>query len=142
MTKKPKTVIAQKGRRLQTPKFDGGSTNNGPPFFSFRFHKAGADYCLHHCDRDQKAAFVDKLYILGQQTWRDIVQTSHLNGGCELIPITQMRPKQRPAGITDDVDKLLVFRFNSDKCRFAGFRDGAIFYIVWIDKDLSLYSHG
>ena len=59
--------------------------------------------------------------------------------GAEKIPRRAFRVGI-PQTITEDVP-LLAFRFSGPK-PMVGFRTDAVFNIVWLDRDFSVYNHG
>jgi hypothetical protein len=133
------TGRAERGKLLRTPANDNPSPEQQPPVFSLCYLQAGR-YCLSSCERYDKAAFADKLHRLSQLTWGQIKSQHHHKLGYERIPRKQIRAGI-PRHITDDVDSFMVFRFSGMKA-MAGYRDGDIFYVLWLDRDFSLYDHG
>ncbi len=113
------------------------STNLLHPAFSFK-HLSIANHSLQKCEVAEKVALVERLAELGKLTWQEI-QTSARHGlGHETIPKNQIKVGLPPC-ITDDVT-LLSFRFDGKK-PMVGFRKDKIFYIIWLDRDFSLYVH-
>ena len=43
--------------------------------------------------------------------------------------------------LTEDVQRLIAFRF-AGNAPMVGYRVQAIFYILWLDRDFTLYDHG
>ncbi len=112
------------------------SPEQQPPVFSLRYLQPG--YSLADCNREEKAAFADTLHKLSQMTWAEINVSSRHGRGYERIPRTQIKAPV-PPHVTEDVN-LLAFRF----CGLApmvGYRDGAIFHVLWLDRAFTLYHH-
>jgi hypothetical protein len=112
------------------------STDGNRPVFSLRYiHK---DFSLLSCVKDEKASFADTLFNLSQLTWRELI-LDHKHGlGCEKIPRYQIQSNPS-AEIKDDVN-FLAFRFYK-KAPMVGYRDGDVFYIIWLDREFKLYEH-
>ena len=109
-----------------------------PPIFSFEYLDNG-DYCLTKCQQHEKAALADTMHRLSRVSWIDLRLAGRHGLGCEKIPRRQIRGAI-PAHITDDVGFFLAFRF----CAMApmvGYRDGRIFYVLWLDRAFTLYDH-
>lgn len=109
------------------------------PMFSFKY--IITDFDTSKCDYKQKAALIDKLMIMTQKTWLELLTSNYKSGaGFELMPKKQIRAKL-PEIITDDVDKLHVIRFGGRKYRLIGHKSDHIFYVTHIDTKLSAYDH-
>lgn len=127
---------AERGQgRLSPTKTDSPSPDSLFPVFSLRF--VGGDYCLSHCEKDDKASFADRIHKLSKMSWSEIKQAPRHGWGIE--PIDQLNnrlPHQAPEGA-----RALALRFSGKK-PMVGYRDGNIFYIVWFDRNFTLYNHG
>ena len=134
-----KPVQGMQGTRIKGPETGGGSTDSEPPLFSLRHNVNRKGYMLIECEVREQAAFSEKLYELSQLSWVELRQRGHRQGGYEKIPHDQITAGI-PQHITEDVT-LIVFRFNSDNGRIAGYREWDVFYIVWVDRNLTLYKH-
>ncbi|MBF0508058.1 MAG: hypothetical protein HQK57_03915 [Deltaproteobacteria bacterium] len=106
------------------------------PIFSLSL--LGGDYCLSKCERAEKASFADTLYRLSQLTWVQLRQADKHGLGYEKIERTSIN-----AGIPNSIKdrSFIAFRFHG-KAPMVGYRDQQVFYVVWIDRDFSLYNHG
>lgn len=107
-----------------------------PPFFSLRY--INKDYSISKCTKDEKSALIDTLYQLSQLTWSQIQASPRHGLGYEKIEQSAIK-SSIPSHITADVN-LIAFRF-CGMAPMVGYRDGAIFYIIWLDRDFTLYSH-
>lgn len=79
-----------------------------------------------------------KLHKLSRMTWAEIKAADHRALGFEKIADSSLRvpvPSWAPR------DSMQSTRFNGNKCRLLGYRDGRTFLVVWVDRDLSLYKH-
>jgi hypothetical protein len=136
--------------KIKEPKPDKGSkkigtptethevpTERRPPIFSLQYLRG--DYCLTMCERVDRAAFAIKMHRLSQLTWSEI-QSQHKHSlGYERIARNAIK-SGIPAHIKPDVN-FLAFRFSGKK-PMVGYREGAIFYVIWLDRDFTLYDHG
>jgi hypothetical protein len=127
-----------KGLRFTAPPPAGTSTDGQTP--TFCLHHLGSPYCVTDCDRDDKAAFAETLRKLSHLTWGQIKQAPRHGLGCEKIP-RNLIGGSIPAVVTEDVESFLAFRFSGKK-PMVGYRQGAMFHILWLDHDFSLYPHG
>lgn len=110
-----------------------------PPIFSFEHMKRGSGYSVDCCDRDHRAALASKLFKLSQMTWFEIRQTQRHGLGTEKIARTALRAPIPPK-VTEDTD-FLALRYNGH-APMVGYRDGRVFYIVFIDHTMDVYDHG
>lgn len=109
------------------------STYDYPSFSFAKFSEKGHGFdCM---DKEFKA-LIRKLKTLGQLTWSQIDSIGRHSNGYEKIPISEIHEN------TDMFpgDKAIVFRYNGLK-PVAGFREGNVFHIVYLDEDFRLYDH-
>lgn len=93
--------------------------------------------CLSKCTREEKASFADKIHVLCKLTWRDIFHSpKHANG---LEPLPHSAFNNVPDQFKNE--KIVAFRFDGKK-PMVGYRKRDVFYIIWFDRDFTLYSHG
>ncbi|KWT79709.1 hypothetical protein [Candidatus Magnetominusculus xianensis] len=104
--------------------------------FSFRHMAQVRDFSLSSCSKNEKASVADKLYMLGQTTWKQIHREPKEKLGCEMIPVSQLKAKL-PSCI-EEITKVMVFRF-SEKGRLAGDRERDIFNIIFVAPNHDLY---
>jgi hypothetical protein len=95
-------------------------------------------YSLKNCADKEKSALVEKLSELSQLSWNDLYKAPRHGLGCEIIKQNSMNVPI-PEMLKDD-RKLLAFRFDAKK-PMVGFREGNIFFIIWVDRDFTLYDH-
>jgi|SRR6185312_4518197 len=110
--------------------------NREKPTFCLRF--VDPQYCITACDRDDKAAFADKIRRMSGMTWNEIIQSQRHGMGFETIARKAIK-RPIPAHITEDVT-IIVFRFSGMK-PMVGYRDKGMFHIVWFDCAFTLYDH-
>ena len=127
----------QKGNKLLTPN-DTRETppEQQPPIFSLRY--LDPEYCVTKCIKDDQAQFAVKMYRLSQLTWCQI-NSQHRHGlGSEKIARDSIK-RPIPKSITNEVN-FIAFRFSGKKA-MVGYRDGTIFYVIWLDRNCTLYDH-
>lgn len=104
------------------------------PLFSLTHIQAA--YCLSKCTREEKAALADKMHLLCTLTWREIFNSPRHANGFESLPNTAFN--HVPEKFKDE--KIIAFRFDGKK-PMVGFRKREVFYILWLDRDFTLYRH-
>ena len=89
----------------------------------------------------------EKLEEISNLTWKEL-QNRPRETGYEMIPISQfnisLKNIKEALNLSDD-SKIIVFRFNNQKCRLLGVRSqecSSILYIIGYDWDFSAYDHG
>lgn len=127
----------EKPSRISDHASADGGTNSEPPVFSLCH--VDRDYCLSRCSRDEKVGFADSILRLSRLTWLQIMSAGRHQLGSEKIERKAIRVCM-PAHLTDDV-QLLALRFHELK-PMVGYRSGAVFHILWFDRDMNLYDHG
>jgi len=137
MSRKFKNPSPTQGPRLQVPLNADLPPDQQYPVFSLRWLPNG-EYGLATCTPQEKAAFAQQLYQLSQVTWGQIWCAPRHGVGCEKIAQNAIRTGI-PRHVTPDVT-LLVFRFDGLK-PMVGYRDRAVFYILWLDRNFTLYQH-
>jgi hypothetical protein len=107
------------------------------PTFCLRY--VDAPYCVTHCEKQDRAAFADKIRRMSQMTWRDLRMADRHKMGSETIDRKAIK-RPIPNHIPEDVS-FLAFRFSGMKA-MVGYRIKEMFHIIWFDRDFSLYDHG
>ena len=113
---------------------------SGYPLFSFKYVQTDS---IKSC-REGKFFydFLMRLRKLAELGWKEIMMSDRHSFGSEFIPIGQFKPQTNIPIITDDVNKLMVFRSAGDNRIFAGVRDGNVFQIVFIETKFGdIYKH-
>ena len=122
--------------KFQRPHEGRVSTNKNKPLFGLEY--LDSTYSLKACTQPEKAAFSDTLHKLAQITWGDIMNADRHGVGCEIIPQEQIHGSI-PHHLTPEV-RILAFRFCS-KAPMVGYREDRIFYVIWLDRNFTLYNH-
>ncbi len=112
------------------------SPEQRPPVFCLRYMRR--PYSVDDCDKDDKAAFASRLYLLSQMTWAQIKMADRHGAGTEKIATNSIRVGTDH--LPQDVD-LLALRFSGNK-PMVGYRDGVVFHIIWLDHSFTVYNHG
>lgn len=107
------------------------------PVFSFEYMVSGFD--VEGCKKTDRASLALTLLKLSKLTWAQIKQCPRHGLGFETIDRDCIKARI-PSVITPDV-RLLAFRFSGMK-PMVGYRIGRTFFIIWLDRDYSLYDHG
>ena len=126
----------EKGERISARETTDIPPEQQPPLFSLRY--MNKHYSISQCTKDEKAALADTLHQLSQLTWSQIKASPRHGLGYEKIDRNVIK-SSIPSHIKDDVN-LIAFRFCS-MAPMVGYRDGAVFYIIWLDRDFTLYPH-
>jgi hypothetical protein len=126
----------EKGKRISAREIVDLPPEQESPLFSLRY--MNKDYSLAKCTKDEKAAFADTLYKLSQLTWSQINACPRHGSGSEKIARSSIGAPI-PSHLKDDVN-FIAFRFFG-KAPMVGYRDGAVFYVIWLDRDFTLYPH-
>lgn len=133
---KIKRPAKEAGKHVKAHEAKEESPETQPPLFSLRY--LSGDYCLSQCERDEKAAFADALHTFSKMTWAQIKQAGRHGLGQEKIARSAIQTGI-PRHISEDVH-FIALRFQGKK-PMVGYRVGAVFYVLWIDRNFTLYSH-
>lgn len=116
------------------------SNDNQPPVFSFRYLQKNSGYSIDDCDHRQRKALLETMYKLSQLTWKELAQLNRHKLGFERISQDDFPRKVKGVPITQDV-RYIVFRYDG-MLPMVGYRDEAVYYLLWLDNDFKLYDHG
>lgn len=112
------------------------------PLFSFRYLRPVS---INKCDNpDFFLQFLQRLKKLSELGWSEIRRSRRHLYGLEPIPKSCLKPDLNCVGeiITDDVEKLHVFRVDSDNHPFVGLQIGRIFHVIFIEANFGdIYDH-
>ena len=127
--------------------------NNNHIILSFKYSVKSKDYTINKITkaRDKCNKIIQKLFERLEEisglTWIEL-QNRPKETGYEMIPISEFNINfdtiKQELNLSDD-SKIIVFRFNNQKCRLFGVRShecSSILYIVGYDWDYSAYDHG
>lgn len=132
---KKRKVEARKASAV--PFKDVGSTDREKPIFSF--HSLQKDYCVTDCEQNEKASLAECLRKLSNFCWMQLKNDKRHGLGCEKIARNAIKAPM-PTSISEDTT-FLAFRFHG-KAPMVGYREQAIFHILWLDRKYTLYDHG
>ena len=128
----------QKSPDIVSPTFQNGNDDNDNITVSFQYLQR--DYGIENKSftKDYKAQLLKKIAHITKSTWNELI-LNNKKSGFEIVKKSIIN--NLPPIITNDVDKLYILRFASQKCRTIGFRQNTVFQILYIDPSLSLYKH-
>lgn len=132
-----RTPGSKSGKRFKAKEITTAPTTTEYPSFSFRYCCVNR-YHVDHCDDPDKIALIRRIAKLSTMQWNQILLADRHGLGSEKIEQDIIRA-QLPGHITKDTT-LLALRFSNMK-PMVGYRDGGIFYILFLDHDFSLYPH-
>ena len=109
------------------------------PSFSHRYICLG-QHCIKKCDLKEFKSLSDKLRMLSDLEWKQIESSPFKGNGREIISRKSLK-REIPATVPADAP-ILIFQFGGSKTgRMAGYRDGAVFHILFIETKFDLYDH-
>lgn len=120
------------------PSFQNGNDDNDNVAISFQHLQNGYDLENRKLSKDNKIQLLKKLAHITKSTWNELVLQGKKSG---FEKLKKNVISNLPSIITDDISNLYVLRFASQECRVVGFRQGVIYYILYIDPELDLYKH-
>lgn len=111
-----------------------GGTNKERP--SFRFAWADPNkHCLHEWGGPEIEQFMKSLAKIERLTWQQIISSGgqgHSSGGTGYKSIPGYELPDLPRQVPPDVE---VHEMRVDKTkRILGYRDGAVFNLIWFDR--------
>lgn len=127
--------------------------NNNHIVLSFKYSVKNKNYTIekqtsekNKCNKMMQKLF-EKLEEISKLTWKEL-QNKPRETGYEMIPISEFNVNlndiKENLKLSDD-SKIIVFRFNNQKCRILGIPStecNSILYIIGYDWDFSAYNHG
>ena len=128
--KKPQDKPAGKIAPREVP---GVSYQDEPPKFSLRYIQP--DYCITKCEHDDQLQFIQSMLKRRDVPWKALITSPHEKLGCEVIRSLSIRTPECAEG-----KSIISFRFSGKKA-MVGFRERDVFYIIWFDRDFSVYAH-
>jgi hypothetical protein len=131
-----KSPSINKSSKFRVPEIP--NYNNMPPIFSLE-KIVGDNYCFSKLDDIDKKQFAESIFKRKNIEWKDIYSLDKHGLGMEKIPKSEIKGSI-PSFITEDMNDFLVFRFSGKK-PMVGYREKNIFYVLWFDKDFTLYKH-
>ena len=129
--KKPQERTAGK---IAPREVSGGSYQDEPPKFSLRYIQP--DYCITKCEQDDQLQFIQSMLKRKDTPWKVLITLAREKLGCETIQSLRVHTPKCAEGKT-----IIAFRFSGMKA-MIGFRERDVFYILWFDRNFSVYDHG
>lgn len=109
-----------------------------PPVFAFDKMEDKTGFSVNCCDEANRSAALKRLFLLSTMTWGEIKNAPRHGLGTEKIARSAIKAPI-PATVTEDVT-FLVLRYNG-KAPMVGYRDGRVFYVLYLDHNFELYKH-
>ena len=120
--------------KLAERKDPGGSFADEPPKFSLRYLQDS--HSIAHCTSKERLGFVDAMHKRRDIPWSQLETMPHEGLGCEVI----RHGLRVTLPSSAEGRSILSFRFSGKKA-MVGFRERDVFYILWFDRDFSVYRH-
>jgi hypothetical protein len=117
--------------------FDDGTSRK--PWFSFEYI-CQKDFCMKRCTVEQFKSLSDTLRILSSLEWKTISAAPKGTNGFEMIGSSQLNGTIPPQFKAEK--RIMIFRIAGKKGRIAGVRKAEKFFVLFIDRDFTLYDHG
>ena len=117
-----------------SPRFATLSYMDEPPAFSFKHLQKS--HCFSKCTAEEKRDFAESIFKRRDSSWSRLVQESRHALGSEKITHGHdviVPPEFRSV-------QLLAFRFSGKK-PMIGYRERDVFYVLWFDRDFTVYRH-
>ena len=111
----------------------GGSYQDEPPKFSLQYIQP--DYCITKCEHNDQLQFIQSMIKRKNIPWKILIASPHEKLGCEVIRSLKI---QTPECAEDK--SIISFRFSGKKA-MIGFRERDVFYILWFDRNFTVYTH-
>lgn len=110
------------------------------PSFSFRFYQGNIS--IPKCkNADFFKKYLERLKKLSETSWDEINKAGRHGLGYEHLTWEQLNV-QKPASVTNEIKRLMVFRATGDNHAFLGFRSGSVFNVVFIETSFGdIYNH-
>ncbi|WP_433966548.1 hypothetical protein [Tunturiibacter gelidiferens] len=129
-----------KGKRIALSASAESATDYSRETPTFCLRYVDPEYCVSLCEKDDKAAFADRVRKLSQVTWNEIIQADRHGFGREKIATSSLK-RPIPRHLTEDVT-FIALRFSGKK-PMVGYQSGRTFHAIWFDRDMSggVYPH-
>lgn len=121
-------------KNIKEPVIPDISFQDLPPKFSLQYVQS--KYCINRCTKDEKCDFVNAMYKRKDHSWKKLFIEPHDKLGLEIIKKgLKVTCPECASG-----KELLSLRFSGKK-PMVGFRERDVFYVLWFDRDFSVYQH-
>lgn len=128
---------AKHGKTIHPHETNILNTDNLPVIFSLEYIQKS--HCFSKCTKDEKLSLIELFFERKTMTWREIKDSGRSACGSEKIFWKSIK-SSIPAHLKEDTT-FLSLRFCGKK-PMVGYREGRIFYILWLDRNFDLYDHG
>lgn len=116
-----------------------GGKKDEYPVFCFRYFDIT---CLKGCPQKQLQSFVERLHRLSVLGWSEIRRSGRHEYGREYLPKDAIKQVLPPI-ITDDVSKVMVFRYDNENHPFIGVQTENTIQLIALEVRFGeLYDHG
>jgi hypothetical protein len=131
---------AKKAPFLRSTEAPGTAVDDLPPAFSFEKMQDGSGHSFNCCVDDDRLALAKRFFMLSREPWRKIAMAPSKGFGAEQIPKYRIKPPI-PSSVTEGVSWFYSLHYSGKK-RFLGYKVGQVFYVLWLDHDFKIYTHG
>jgi hypothetical protein len=107
--------------------------------FSFTYLTEDNNYSLDSCTNDEKISLITKLAHYSKMTINQIRNNSKHKAGVEFLSIKFVKDTI-PLRFSSDHTDVAILRFSAMK-PMVGFLERDIFYVIWLDRNFTLYKH-
>lgn len=135
--------MTKMGKKIKQPKANATVSVNKVlevdyPIFGFKHFQYKS---LTSCSEGQVKQFFERLTRLANLGWKEIQKSRRHDYGWEFMPTKSIKCALPPI-VTPDVEKVYVFRYNSDNNPFIALRQGNILHILLIEANFGdIYDH-
>ena len=137
MAKRPHKIKKREGdksRNIRSRDESPVSYMDEPPAFSLKYIQQA--YCISKCGKEDQIAFLKAMFKRKATSWSHLSSCDRHGLGYEKIHRLNVQIPKVAEG-----KAIIAFRFSGKK-PMVGFRERDIFYVLWIDRDFSVYDHG
>ncbi len=120
--------------------------DEGTVAFSFKYLTVKKEYNFESLNKDKKrewhSALVERMMEISKESWLTWLRRPK-ETGIETIFANQLRFSPKDHIFSSD-EKVVIFRFKSQKGRIIGFKEEQvpIYYVIGFDLNFTAYDHG
>jgi len=133
---KLKKPPVQTTKNISARSTDNPIKDEGHIIFSLRHLQK--NYCFSACQPEEKQALAESFFKRRDMTWLSISKEPKHGLGFEKINRKSLNVKV-PSIVPEDAN-ILSFRFKG-KAPMVGYKENNLFYILWLDRDFTVYPH-
>lgn len=139
--KNPPLTKSSNGVSISDDLLEGSLDKLNYPVFCFKhLHKDYNIKQLVMSDKSFQKQLLKKIETISQLSWTDIQLSDRHGLGTEKIAKSSIKVSI-PQSLTKDIKDFLSFYFNGTRGRIVGYKNKALFHIVYIDTTLEVYDH-